>query len=103
MFQAKETTYKGPEADQPGNQGRLPVAWPRVHLSRVELVPLPGVSAPVSFLRGSGWAGLKVQDQAQGWDSGSPGPWDSIGAGMPIVEAVQQLEWDSLLCPWLAL
>lgn len=31
-FQAKETTYKGLEADQPGNLGLLRVAWPRGHL-----------------------------------------------------------------------
>lgn len=67
MFQAKKTTYKGPEADQPGNQGRLPMAWPRVHPGRVELVPLPGVSAPVLLSQGL-WLG-----RAQGAGPG-PGP-----------------------------
>ena len=42
VIQAKETTYKGLEAEQPGNLGEL-------H----------------AILRGSGWAGLEGQDEAR--------------------------------------
>lgn len=79
MFHAKEITHKGQEAELVDKLGELHVAWPRVHLGRVELVTPQriGPCSPFSVLRNSGGAGVKVQGQARGRDL----PCPALGMG----------------------
>lgn len=67
---AMETIYKGQEANQPGSQGEL-------H----------------AIFKGSGWAGLKGQAEAQGRNPALPGPWAVVGEGEAQRKPAGQRGW----------